>query len=123
MLEILIQWTVWAATLGVAFWVVRRLQAQVAQAGAEATTARAEAKRAVDARERDLKVAEAKTESVRRELEAEVERLHREVFCLETEAEARAKYDVCHRCEQPKGKPQPEQRPRQVQRFQRVNNE
>jgi hypothetical protein len=123
MLEILIQWVVWAATLGVAFWCVRRLQAQVAQAGAEVTAAKAEAKRAVDARERDLKVAEAKTESVRREMAAEVDRLNREVFCLETEAEARAKYDVCHRCEQPKGKSQPEQKPTHAQRFQRVNNE
>jgi hypothetical protein len=54
----------------------------------------------------DLAVKAAELVSVRRELTNEIEALHRQVYKLETVAEAKKRYDYCHKCDQPKGQPQ-----------------
>lgn len=93
---------------GAMHWLLRRKTAEVdAVAEAELKASR----RATAAEDKAERLAEM------------MEKLHKELFCLQTEAAAREKYDICNRCLKPKSDGEQKRSERQPTRFNRVVND
>jgi len=102
MWEQLLMFAVFAATLGVAILVNLRLRSQVSNVQMALDGKDREIQLLKDSHLRELKNKAAEND----ELLSDLREARNVTFKLQTVAEAKRRYDYCHRCEQPKGSSQ-----------------